>query len=100
MERSPYEHGNTLGSQPAESYCLTCRTTGEVVKYGETTHGENRYGVGNQKRYTRTKMSDMHADYKPLNTGAKIDMHREQTENIRRHQQEFGERPRYNKTDY
>lgn len=99
-ENSPYEHGNTLNDQPAESYCLTCRTTGEVVKYGETTHGEDRYGVGNQKRYTQNDLDGMNAEYRKLNSGTKKDMHQDQTQNIREYQEKNGTRPKYNKSDY
>ena len=60
--KSPNEHGNTLGDQPAELYCLECRRTGEVLKYGETTHGEDRYGVGNQKRYSTDYLEENNAD--------------------------------------
>ncbi|VVM21002.1 hypothetical protein BSPWISOXPB_4902 [uncultured Gammaproteobacteria bacterium] len=50
--KSPNEHGNTLGNQPAERYKLVDRKTGKPLKSGETTHGESRYGPGKQKRYT------------------------------------------------
>jgi hypothetical protein len=41
--KSPNEHGNTLGNQPAERYKLLDRKTEKPLKSGETTHGESRY---------------------------------------------------------
>ena len=66
---SPNDHGNTLGDQPAELYCLTCRRTGEPKKYGETTHGEDRYGTGNQKRYSTDEIEEMGVEYKKIDSG-------------------------------
>jgi hypothetical protein len=43
--KSPNEHGNTLGNQPAERYKLVDKKTGKPLKSGETTHGESRYGL-------------------------------------------------------
>jgi hypothetical protein len=40
--KSPNEHGNTLGNQPAERYKLVDRKTGKPLKSGETTHGESQ----------------------------------------------------------
>jgi hypothetical protein len=36
--KSPNEHGNTLGNQPAERYKLVDKKTGKPLKSGETTH--------------------------------------------------------------
>lgn len=99
--KSPNEHGNTLGDQPAELYCLECRRTGEVLKYGETTHGEDRYGVGNQKRYSTDYLEENNAEYKKLDSGTKTDMHKKQTELINEYKDENGGvRPPLNKSDY
>ncbi|VVM28033.1 hypothetical protein BSPWISOXPB_4947 [uncultured Gammaproteobacteria bacterium] len=54
--KSPNEHGNTLGNQPAERYKLVDKKTGKPLKSGETTHGESRYGSGKQKRYTEKEL--------------------------------------------
>ncbi len=54
--KSPNEHGNTLGNQPAERYKLIDKKTNKPLKSGETTLGELRYGVGKQRRYTRKEL--------------------------------------------
>ena len=41
---SPTDHGNTLNDTSAELYQLVDKDTGELIKVGETIHGENNYG--------------------------------------------------------
>lgn len=94
--KSPNKHGNTLGDQPAELYCLICRRTGEVTKYGE-----DAYGIGNQKRYSTDELEEMDVIYTPLDTGTKKDMRSKQTALIKEYKkQNDGKRPKYNKSDY
>ena len=95
---SPNEHGNTLGNQPAELYCLNCIETGEPKKYGKTTHGEDRYGAGNQKRYSTDEIEEMGVEYEKIDSGTKSDMHSQQTEMIKQYEKENGKKPELNKT--
>ena len=98
---SPSTHGNTLNDTPAECYGLYCRDTGEVKKYGETIHGEDRYGAGNQQRYSDDYLIKHNVDYKPIETGTKVDMHQLQHELIEEHKaNNDGKRPDLNKNDY
>lgn len=85
-------------SLPAELYCLTYRRTGEPLKYGEITHGEDRYGAGNQKRYSTDEIEEMGVIYTPLEKGTKKEMHRKQTEMIKQYEKENGKKPELNKT--
>lgn len=94
-------HGNKLDDKPAERYTLKDRQSGKVVKHGETTRGEDKYGPGKQKRYSKKQLKDMNADYQKENSGTKKGMHKEQHEEILKHKNNNGgERPKYNKNDY
>nr|WP_068892978.1 DUF6443 domain-containing protein [Pedobacter panaciterrae] len=94
-------HGNKLDDKPAERYSLKDRTTGEVKKHGETTRGEDKYGAGNQKRYSKKELKEKNLDYNKENSGTKKDMHKEQHEKILEHKKNNnGKRPELNKSDY
>ncbi len=98
---SPSNHGNVLNDTPAECYALSCRETGTVKKYGETIHGENRYGTGNQKRYSDDFLIEQNVDYRPIETGTKREMHQLQHELIIEHKKNNdGKRPDLNQSDY
>ena len=79
-------------------YCFNCIDSGEPKKYGETTHGEDRYGAGNLKRYSTDEIEEMGVIYEKIDSGTKIDMHRKQTEMIKQYEQENGRKPELNKT--
>ena len=94
-------HGNTLDDKPAERYTLKDRQTGEVKKHGETSRGEDKYGAGNQKRYSKKYLKENDVDYVKENSGTKKDMHKEQHEKILEHKKNNnGKRPDLNKSDY
>jgi hypothetical protein len=93
----PSKHGNTLGNQPAELYELRNQETGNVVKIGETTHGELKYGQGNQKRYTKDELKEMNARYVPQSTGSKADMYDLQNLTLEEYKAKYGKYPEYNK---
>jgi hypothetical protein len=92
-------HNNTKGDQPAEQYALKDRDTGDVKKYGETTQGEDKFGVGNQQRYSKKELKQNNVDYVKEASGTKKEMHELQTQKIKQHTKEHGERPPLNKTD-
>lgn len=94
-------HGNTLDNKPAEGYSLRDRTTGDVKKYGETTRGDDKFGAGKQKRYTKKELKAKNVDYVKEVSGTKKSMHKWQTKKIRQYKKKNnGKRPDYNKTDY
>lgn len=94
-------HGNSLKSgRAAELYSLRDRKSESVIKWGETTRGEDRFGVGKQKRYSDRFLDQNNAVYKKEASGTKLDMHRLQTEKILNHIETFGSRPPLNKTNY
>jgi hypothetical protein len=94
-------HGNKLDDKPAEGYSLRDRNTKETKKYGETTRGEDKYGTGNQKRYTKKYLKENNVDYVRETSGTKKNMHIWQHEKIKDHKSHNeGERPRLNKSDY
>jgi hypothetical protein len=93
---SPGTHGNVLNDTPAECYGLYCRDTGELVKIGETTHGEVRYGSGSQRRYTGRQLDEMNAEYKKMVEGTKKEMYKKQIEEIEAYKQKHGKYPKYN----
>lgn len=94
------EHGNTLNEKPAEGYTLRSKKTGEVKKYGETTHGEDKYGEGKQKRYSQSWLDKKGLYYQKETDGTKKDMHQWQHEEIVKHFFIYGKRPTYNKSNY
>jgi hypothetical protein len=95
------EHGNTLNDKPSEGYSLRDRKTGTVRKFGETTRGEDKYGVGKQKGYSKKKLKDMDVFYQKEKSGTKKDMHKWQHEKIKEHKDNNGgQRPDLNKNDY
>ena len=93
-------HGNTLGDQPAEGYQLQDKNTGEVKKYGETTRGDEKFGAGKQKRYSKQYLKDNNVVYKKTASGTKKEMHQWQTKMIKAHEAATGSKPALNKTYY
>jgi len=94
-------HGNKLDDKSAEGYTLRDLETGEVKKFGETTRGENKFGSGKQKRYSKKYLKKHNVEYKKEVSGTKKDMHKWQHEKILDHKaQNGGERPKMNKSDY
>jgi RHS repeat-associated protein len=91
-------HGNTLDDKPAEGYELRDKNTGEVKKYGETTRGEDKFGSGKQKRYTKKYLKENDLVYKKAKSGTKREMHQWQTKLIKGHESMTGSRPVLNKT--
>ena len=94
------KHGNTLNDTPAECYSLRCRITGKVKKYGETIHGEDKYGSGKQRRYSRKYLKDNKLDYYKEHSGTKKSEHKLQTDKIKKFESENGSKPDDNKTYY
>lgn len=94
-------HGNTLNDNPAEGYTLRDRDSTEVKKYGETTRGDDKFGSGKQKRYTKKYLKENNLYYKKEVSGTKKEMHQWQTQKIKEHKaQNNGKRPDLNKSDY
>lgn len=94
-------HGNKLDDKPAEGYTLRDRKTGEIKKYGETTRGEDTFGSGKQKRYSKKYLKENNVRYIKEVSGTKKDMHKWQHEKILDHKaQNGGQRPKMNKSDY
>ncbi|MBT9484959.1 MAG: hypothetical protein IV095_10625 [Sediminibacterium sp.] len=94
-------HGNKLDDKPAEGYTLRDKKSGEVKKYGETTRGEDKYGKGGQKRYTKKELKERDVYYQKESSGTKKEMHKWQNEKIKEHKtNNNGKRPRLNKSDY
>ena len=94
-------HGNTLNDNPAECYGLHCRDTGDVKKYGETTHGEDKYGAGKQQRYSDYYLKENNVEYEQIETGTKQDMHQLQHQLIKDYKaNNDGKRPDLNLNDY
>jgi RHS repeat-associated protein len=94
-------HGNKLDDKPAEGYTLRDKKTGDVKKYGETTRGDDRYGAGNQKRYTKKELKEKDVYYQKETIGTKKEMHKWQHEKIKEHKSNNnGSRPSLNKSDY
>ncbi|MNL15866.1 hypothetical protein D3C87_1368790 [compost metagenome] len=87
-------HGNSLDSKvPAIGYTLRDRTTGEILKYGETTVGKSRY--------TEKYLDAEHARMVPEATGSKREMHCWQHQKILTYKTAHGgKRPRLNLNDY
>ena len=86
-------HGNVLNNTPAECYALICRETGVIKKYGETIHGELKYGIGNQRRYPRSYLDEHNLDYKQIEFGTKKDMHQLQHQLIEEYEVKYGKTP-------
>ena len=100
-KKKPGTNGNTLNDTPAEQYKLEDVDTGKTKKFGETTRGEVKFGVGKQKRYTKKELKDMNVKYVQQAKGTKLNMHRLQTKKIRKFKKNNnGNRPDLNKTDY
>jgi hypothetical protein len=94
-------HGNKLDDKPAEGYTLEDRDDGTVKKYGETTRGEDAFGEGEQKRYSKKELKEKNVDYVKQESGTKKEMHRWQHEKIVEHKEKNGgKRPDLNKSDY
>ncbi|WP_431020672.1 RHS repeat-associated core domain-containing protein [Burkholderia cepacia] len=87
-------HGNDLDSKiPAIGYTLRDRTTGEILKYGETTRGK--------ARYTEKYLDSVNADMFPEAAGTKRQMHCWQHQKILDYKAAHGgQRPRLNLSDY
>ena len=68
-------HGNSLNTnKSAEGYTLRDKDTGEILKYGETTRGK--------QRYTQKYLDENNAIYVPETNGTKREMHYWQHEKI------------------
>ncbi len=93
-------HGNVLDDKPAEGYELRDKKTGEVKKYGETTRGEDKFGAGKQKRYTKKFLKEKDLVYKKVTSCTKKEMHQWQTKMIKAHEAATGIKPGLNKTYY
>lgn len=50
----------------------------------------NSVTQGNQKRYSTDEIEEMGVEYKKIDSGTKIDMHRKQTEMIKQYEKESG----------
>jgi hypothetical protein len=87
-------HGNSLATpRPAQGYTLRSRSTGEVLKYGETTRGRSRYTQG----YLDANNADMVFEA----SGTKGQMHQWQYAKILDYKaSNGGSRPPLNKSDY
>ena len=65
---TPTYHGNDLrSSKPAIGYSLRDRTSGELLKYGETTQGN--------ARYTKAYLNSVNARMLQEASGTKAEMH-------------------------
>lgn len=65
-----------------------------MKKYGETTRGEDKFGEGNQKRYTKKYLEENNNNYKREVSRTKKEMHKWQHEKIKEHkEQSDGKRP-------
>ena len=61
-------HGNSLKTtKPAEGYILKDKTTHEILKYGETTRGK--------QRYTKKFLESVNAEMEFVKAGTKAEMH-------------------------
>ena len=99
--RNLSSHGNKLDDKPAEQYSLKDKKSKEVKKYGETTRGEDKFGSGNQKRYSQKELDRLGVDYNKEVSGTKKDMHKLQNKKIVDHKSKNnGKRPDLNKSDY
>jgi len=100
-EAKSKSHGNKLDDNPAEGYTLKDKKTGDTKKYGETTRGEDKFGQGNQKRYSKKELNEKGVEYKKEVSGTKKEMHQWQNKKIVEHKnQNNGKRPDLNKSDY
>jgi hypothetical protein len=78
---------------PAQGYSLRSKTTGQVLKYGETTLGNARYSKAYLKR--------LNANIQFEASGSKAEIHEWQHEQILNYKsQNGGQRPPENKNDY
>lgn len=94
-------HGNKLNNKPAEGYTLRDKQSGDVKKYGETTRGEDKFGAGKQRRYSKKYLKKNNVYYKKEASGTKKEMHAWQHKNIIDYKNaNGGTRPGLNKSDY
>jgi hypothetical protein len=77
---------------PAQGYSLRSRTTGRVLKYGETTRGARRYSEAYLVRINARMQFEA--------SGSKLEMHKWQHEKILNHKALYGRRPRLNRSDW
>jgi RHS repeat-associated protein len=78
---------------PAQGYTLRNRSTGEILKYGETTRGE--------QRYSRSYLRQINAEMVIEVSGTKAEMHAWQHQKILEYKSSHGgQRPPLNKSDY
>ena len=78
---------------PAEGYTLRSRRTGEVLKYGETTRGPQRYS----QKYLESVDTEILFEA----TGTKAQMYEWQHQRILEYEAAHGgQRPPLNKSDY
>ena len=89
-----YPHGNVKDSGlPAEGYTLRSRRTGEVLKYGETTRGPQRYS----QKYLESVDTEILFEA----TGTKAQMYEWQHQRILEYEAAHGgQRPPLNKSDF
>ena len=92
--QSHSNHGNSLNTtKPAKGYALRNNDTDDILKYGETTRGENRY----TKKYL--KENNAYMDFQA--NGTKREMHDWQHEKILEYKaNNNGQRPPLNKSDW
>ena len=92
--QSHSNHGNSLNTtKPAKGYALKDNDTDGILKYGETTRGENRY----TKKYL--KENNAYMDFQA--NGTKREMHDWQHEKILEYKENNnGQRPSLNKSDW
>jgi len=86
-------HGNSLKTtKEAIGYTLRDKTTGDILKYGETTLGP--------RRYTSKFLNENNARMKIETSGTKYDMHFWQHNQILEYKRINGTRPRLNRSDW
>jgi len=89
--RNVVYHGNDLRTlKPAKGYVLENRSTGEILKYGETTRG--------YKRYSEIYLKSINAEMRFMAKGTKREMHFWQHEKILEYKAKYGKFPPLNLT--
>jgi hypothetical protein len=87
-------HGNSHSvATPAVGYKLVDRTTGEILKFGETT-------LPGSTRYSQKYLKKINAEFVPMTQGTKAQMHAWQHNKIMKFQKLHNRRPRLNFSDY
>ena len=93
VHNSCTNHGNSLSTtKPAQGYILRDKTTREILKYGETTQGYNRY--------SQAYLDRINAYIEFVAYGTKAEMHAWQHKMIIQYAMIAGQRPPLNKNFY